>query len=256
MRTPEPIATQMFAVVVLLVLVVVASGCASAIPSLRSDVAARAAAQPSSSSLPAYDLTGAVWVSNRFLLVNSDYPFDMAMAGFDFGPGLAAGQRFKRNQETAEQLRALEPMALDQAWKTALQRASNLTAEDRQWLRQRSDAVLFGILFGAPKAQLRVVLELPDQRWVWLSEPRALEGRDSWTADGGRRLVDEFRGAGGQANPRSLVNLARASTHPGVALYPHPSDSQSFERLFISPKFRAAVQEHETFQSLIEPMSE
>ena len=84
---------------------------------------------------------------------------------------------------------------LEEAWKAALQRASNLTAEDRQWLGHRSNAVLFGILFGASKAQLHIVLELPGQRWVWTGATKPLEGPDSWTADNGRGLLDEFHAA-------------------------------------------------------------
>jgi hypothetical protein len=177
------------------VLVVVAGGCAMSLPALRGEAQARAAAQPDVSSLPSYDLTGGVWLPNRFVLVNSDFDFSLAMADIDVGPGLAAGQRLERNQDTASKLRSLPPLALQRAWTSALQRASTLSAADREWLGHRNDAVLYGVLFGAPSAQLRVVLELAGERWVWVSAAAPLEGVGSWTAEHGRRVADEFLAA-------------------------------------------------------------
>ena len=45
---------------------------------------------PQASTLPAYDLTGGVWVQGKPLFINQDFDFSMAMALPDIGPAIAA----------------------------------------------------------------------------------------------------------------------------------------------------------------------
>lgn len=58
--------------------------------------------KPNVSTLPAYDLTGGVWVKGHPLLVNSDFDFAVAFGLPDIGPGIAAGNRKRINEETAK----------------------------------------------------------------------------------------------------------------------------------------------------------
>ena len=44
---------------------------------------------PQASTLPAYDLTGGVWVPGQPLFINQDFDFSMAMSLPDIGPAIA-----------------------------------------------------------------------------------------------------------------------------------------------------------------------
>jgi len=45
---------------------------------------------PQASTLPAYDLTGGVWVPGQPLFINQDFDFSMAMSLPDIGPAISA----------------------------------------------------------------------------------------------------------------------------------------------------------------------
>lgn len=153
----------------------------------------QATVTPATSTLPAYDLTGGVWVKDQPLLINQDFDFAMGMSLPDIGPAIAAGQRKKGNEEVAQLLEAMPPLSLDAMFKRHLKNSGSMTPP-----RQMT---LYGILYGQPDAHLRVILESRSTqgekekhaRFIYVTDWAPVKGDNSWTSDNGRKLIESFK---------------------------------------------------------------
>lgn len=152
----------------------------------------QATVTPGTSTLPAYDLTGSVWVKNQPLLINQDFDFGMAMSLPDIGPGIAAGQRKKGNEEVAQILEAMPPLHLDAIFKRHMKNSDSMGQPKR--------VTLYGVLFGQPNAQLRVILESKStagedekhSRFIYATDWAVVRGENSWTSNNGHKIIESF----------------------------------------------------------------
>lgn len=173
------------------------------------------AVHPSRSTLPAYELTGGIWVEGQALFINHDFDFGMAMGIPDIGPAIAAGLRKKRNEEVATLFKVLSPLSLESLFNEAIKKSDKKNTI-------RGDLRLYGILFGYPEAHLKVILETNEgddtpNRFIYLTDWLPIEGDQSWSADQGQQIKRSFR----QAMPR-LVKMweskhSKDSTWPEIA---------------------------------------
>lgn len=152
----------------------------------------QATVTPATSTLPAYDLTGGVWVKNQPLLINQDFDFAMGMSLPDIGPAIAAGQRKKGNEEIAQLLETMPPLQLDATLQKHM-KDSVLMDPPRQ-------ITLYGILFGQPNAHLKVILENSNRqgenekqsRFIYVTDWAAVKGEDSWASSNGQKIFESF----------------------------------------------------------------
>src|SRR3569832_2318751 len=162
--------------------------------------------QVNRSTLPAYDLTGGVWVKGQPILINHEFDFSMAMSLPDIGPAIAAGNRKKVNEETAKLFENLPALSLEALFQKSLDRSGLKVPRDKE-------VRLYGILLGQPDAHLRVILEMQEnkvktkaeedlKRFVYVTEWIPLKGDDSWSASGGQKIIEVF----GKAIP-SLIEM-------------------------------------------------
>lgn len=155
---------------------------------------------PKASTLPAYDLTGGVWVQGQPLFINQDFDFSMAIALLDIGPAIAAGNRIKGNKEAAKLFEGMPKLGLQRYFDAALKAAAS---RDRNKLLKNKDSVkLYGILFGQPKAHLRVILEIDGNRdeksdkplrFIYVTDWLPLKGENSWSSNNGQKLRASFQ---------------------------------------------------------------
>ena len=151
---------------------------------------------PRSSNLPAYELTGCIWVKGQPLLINQDFDFSMAMGLPDIGAAVAAGTRKKGNEEVVKLLQDMPPLALEDRFNEAI-KSSLMNPQEKE-------IKLYGILFGQPDAHLRTILELYDHqenpgrdplRFIYISDWRPVKGDPSWTHHKGVMIHEFFEDA-------------------------------------------------------------
>ncbi len=152
---------------------------------------------PRRSNLPAYELTGGVWVKEQPLFINHDFDFSVAMGIPDIGPAIAAGQRKKKNEDAAALFEALPRFALHAQFNKAVKNLG-------QGKRLGGEVRLYGILFGNPQAHLKVILEVVKKtdaapegptRFIFVTESLPLKGDNSWSAHQGDQLASAFASA-------------------------------------------------------------
>jgi hypothetical protein len=184
----------------------------------------QATVTPATSTLPAYDLTGGVWVKDQPLLINQDFDFAMGMGLPDIGPAIAAGQRKKGNEEVAQLLEAMPPLRLD----VILQKHM----KDSTFKNPLEQITLYGILFGQPNAHLRVILETRNTqgedeknlRLIYVTDWASVRGEDSWTSNNGRKIIESF-----EAGIRALIAMMQVDL-------PRPQESEAVEYMVINGK--------------------
>jgi len=164
------------------------SSCSSLIQHQYSDLdQLKIAANPKNSTYTSYDLTGAVWVEGQPLLVNKDFNFGMAMSLEGVGTAIAVGMRKNKNEELAEKLSTIPPLALNEKLQ--------LTLGDIKNIHDKYQITVFAMLYGQPLANLQTFVELQPlsslvekntfQRFVSVSDWVELEGEQGWLANDG-----------------------------------------------------------------------
>lgn len=163
-------------------------------------------ANSKTSTLPAYDLTGGLWLEGQPLYINKEFNFGMAMSIEGAGVAIAVGMRTSKNKALAEQLSSLAPLQLNERLHALL---SNKRADVGA-----GHIAVYGILYGQPQAHLRTVLELypsdalandnnidasetvaqkvEPERFVFYSAWMPATGDASWTANDGELLWRAF----------------------------------------------------------------
>ncbi len=146
-------------------------------------------AHPDQSTLPVYELTAAEWVEGQPLLINKDFNFGMAMSMEGVGVAIAAGMRINKNKGLASDLSKLAPFDLNNRWK------KHAVVVNRDW--RDKEVVIYAMLYGQPKAQLRTIVEFHStteapQRFVDISAWRPIEGDDSWQSSSGFLLSTQL----------------------------------------------------------------
>jgi hypothetical protein len=153
----------------------------------------RESVTPQRSTLPAYDVTGGVWVTGQPLLINQEFDFSIGLGLPDIGPAIAAGARKKGNEETAQLFERMAPVALTDLVTQAMGKGPAKTVAGQ--------VTVYGILFGQPQAQLRAILEIHDPdtepsadplRFVYVSEWRPIQGNASWSINRGETVGGFF----------------------------------------------------------------
>lgn len=176
----------------------------------------QATVTPATSTLPAYDLTGGVWVKDQPLLINQDFDFAMGMSLPDIGPAVAAGQRKRGNEEVAQLLEAMPPLQFDATLQKHM-KDSVLMGPPRQ-------ITLYGILFGQPNAYLRVILEnstrqgenVNQSRFIYMTDWASVKGEKSWTSSNGQKIFESFEVAIPALIEMSRYNFSAAQTSEAV----------------------------------------
>lgn len=148
----------------------------------------KARVAPSSSSLPSYHLTGAVWVPERPLLVNRDFDFALAMSLRGTGAGVAAQQRQQENQKLAARLASIPPLEAAEALAEY-----DGPAACGNFDPTRDAFAFYGLIYGGhagSTARLHTVAERHRGRTlvgrgVHISQERALEDAGGWLGDDG-----------------------------------------------------------------------
>lgn len=154
---------------------------------------------PAKTTLVAYDVTGGLWVKDQPLLINQNFDFTIAMSLKNIGPAIAAGKRKKGNKKIVA---ALTDMPRLQLQKMFLKHIESLAANKHKELFAGHIA-LYGILYGQPKAQLRVVMELWSNkktrknkqsplRYMYVSDWFPVKDKDSWCASNGKKIRQTF----------------------------------------------------------------
>lgn len=148
--------------------------------------------------IPPYWSTGGAWVPNCPILVNREFPFEIALDS-EMGAGIAAALRQQANEVVARRIGQLnESGALSQSL-SGMQPIGAGEGPTAESLRLLSYAILFGV----QDARVQVVLEaaqdrestvqLGPKRHVAISEARPIEGPESWLEHDGSNLNAALR---------------------------------------------------------------
>jgi hypothetical protein len=153
------------------------------------------------STLPAYDLTGGIWLKNQPLFINKEFNFGAAMAIEGVGAAIAVGMRNKKNTELVEQLSQLPPLQLNERFHKK---------SDKYLLKNtgKQQIAIYGILYGQPSAHLRTIIETYSpttdakdndgehkqnvQRYVHYSNWMPISGEGSWSENNSSLLWNYF----------------------------------------------------------------